>query len=145
MDGSWTQELVEALPEGCFPAEEEVTDTEWGEGPDFAGMATMVFQMERLGDVGWWSDGPCFDPEEEEVMRAIAPVVGWTAWYMAAGEDCPESPASFLMAMVASCLEMWGHIYASDDDQGALRSEVRALEAGLRALGEKMQARRAAK
>lgn len=144
MDGSWTQELVEALPEGCFPAEEDVTDTEWGEGPDFAGMAAMVRQMERLGDVGWWGDGPCFDPEEEDVMRAIAPVVGWTASYMATGDDCPESPASFLMLMVAGYLEGWRHIYASDDDQGELRSEVRALEAGLRALGEKMQARRSA-
>lgn len=64
---------------------------------------------------------------------------------MATGDDCPESPASFLMFMVAGYLEWWRHIYASNDDQGALRSEVSALEAGLRALGEKMQARRAAK
>lgn len=145
MDGNWTENVVEALPEGCFPAEEEVTDTEWEEGPDFAGMAEMVFQMERLGDVGWWGDGPCFDPEEEEVMRAIAPVVGWTASYMAVGDDCPESPAAYLMAMVASYLDWWRHIYANNDDQGALWAEVKALEAGLLALGEKMQARRAAK
>lgn len=140
MDGSWTQERVEALPEGCFPAEEGLTDTEWGDGPDFAAIDELVYQMMRLGDAGWWGE-TAFDPEQEEVMRTIAPVVGWTASYMAGNEDCLESPAAYLMGMVASYLDWWRQLYVEDD---ALWAEVEALEDGLLALGEKMQARRTA-
>jgi len=137
MDGCATQTV---LPEDCFLVAEEAVDTDWEDGPDFAGLAAIVRQMESLGEDGWWGD-TAFDPDQEEVMRCIAPVVAWTASYMASGEDCPESPAAHLMGMVAAYLDWWRHLYVEDD---ALWAEVKALEDAVLALGEKMYLRRSA-
>jgi hypothetical protein len=78
-----------------------VTHTKSEEWVDFRRIAALAHQMMRLGDAGWWSD-TAFAPEQEEVMRSIAPVGGWTANFMAAGKDCPESPAAYLVGMVAT-------------------------------------------
>ncbi|MBU2358163.1 MAG: hypothetical protein KKB02_04415 [Alphaproteobacteria bacterium] len=64
------------LPE---PHEPQTTEEEFKAGPDFAGIAERLDQMDRLSSDGWWGHVGSNNGENETVLRAVGPVVGRAA------------------------------------------------------------------
>ena len=104
------------------PPEDEV-------GPDFAGIAARLDEMARLERAGWWGDTG-FQPEQEEVMRTVAHVVGRVAEDMAANREPEGSMAAQLMEEVHHFLHWYQNVAVNDDADFRRRVEHVRHEVG---------------
>lgn len=100
------------LPE---PHEPQTTEEEFDAGPDFAGIAERLDQMDRLSSDGWWGHVGSNNGENETVLRAVGPVVGRAA----ASEDdwdltLQTSPTADLLEAVAFQLDWYSSMTADE-------------------------------
>ena len=102
--------------------DDEAFPDDGGECPDFAGIAERLSEMQKLEARGWWGE-TSFDPEQEEVMRTVAHVVGRVAGDMAACREPEGSMAAQLMEEVHHFLHWYQNIAADDEPDFRRRAE----------------------
>ena len=110
-------------------------------GPDFAGIAERLSDMARLEARGWWGE-TSFDPEQEEVMRTVAHVVGRVAGDIATDREPEGSMAAQLLVEVHHFLHWYQNVAA--DDEPDFRRRVEHVRHEVGSLAYEMEQRLAA-
>jgi hypothetical protein len=123
-------QTYEQLPRFA-PHERQCSDEEHEAGPDFAGIASRLDQMDLLSHEGWWADwGGCM--YAETIIRDFGPLVASAAAACDAGDEGSSATSTAFIIQCADSYLQWEELCASSDDREAkhlIRDARRALTA----------------
>lgn len=115
------------------PRERQCSDEEHEAGPDFAGIAKRLDQMDQLSLEGWWADwGGCM--YAETIIRDFGPLVASAAAACDEGDEGSSATSTTFMIRCADSYLQWEELCASSDDAEAKRL-IREARRALAALG----------